>query len=110
MRGIASTACAAGARAGRGDGVSNRPRQARGNPGTRTAGRPSTRSSRSVLFPGKPVDAPAVACIAMVALVELALEAVEDVHHLVEARALERLAGLDGAVAAAADEHDRALL
>ena len=43
-------------------------------------------------------------------MVQLAFEAVHHVHHVLEAGALERLARLDGAVAAAADEHDGTLL
>src|SRR2546422_1643725 len=71
-------------------------------------GDPGERENRlSVLFPGKAVDTPTVAGVAVVGLVELALEAVQDVHHAVEARALQRLASLDGPVAAAADEHHR---
>jgi hypothetical protein len=63
-----------------------------------------------VLLPRKAVDAPAVAGVAMVVLVELALEPMEHVEHILEARALEGLARLDGAISAAADEDHRALV
>ena len=49
----------------------------------------------SVLFPGKPVDAPAGARVAVVVLVQLALEAVQHVGHVLEPGALQRLARLD---------------
>jgi hypothetical protein len=37
--------------------------------------------------------------------VEFAFEAVQHVDHLVEARRFERVAGIDGALARAADQH-----
>src|SRR5258706_1876005 len=64
----------------------------------------------SVLLPRKAVDAPAVAGVAVMILVELAFEPVEHVEYALETRALERLARLDRAIAAAADEHHRTLV
>src|SRR5438105_13564875 len=58
-----------------------------------------------VLLPRKAVDAPAVAGIAVMLVVELAFEAVEHIHHVLEAGAFERFARFERAVAAAADEH-----
>src|SRR5512142_3014514 len=70
----------------------------------RRAGERLRGSRRSILLPRQAFDAPSVARVAVVSLVQLALEAVEDVHHVPEPRLLERLARLERAVAAAPDE------
>src|SRR4051812_26242561 len=61
----------------------------------------------SGLLPGQTFLAPAADGAAMMFLVERPLEAFEHVVDLAEARLLERLAGADGALAAATDHHDR---
>src|SRR5688572_28665921 len=63
----------------------------------------------SALLPGQSLEAPAAARVAMVLLVELALEAVLHVGDAPEASPLELLAGFLRAIARAADEHDRPL-
>src|SRR5690606_16865854 len=59
------------------------------------------------LLPGQPVVAPAVELAALVAFVDVALEAVHDVDRVGEARGLQRLGGRRRALAAAADQHHR---
>ena len=61
-------------------------------------------SQGSALLPRQPVKPPSIQRAAMVGVVELAFEAVEDVDHVGEAGRFEREAGVDGADAAAADE------
>src|SRR5512134_622094 len=72
------------------------------------AARPAE-AARSALLPRQPFEAPAGPGAAVVLLVELAFEAVQHVPHFREAGFLERAAGVERAVAAAADEDDRAV-
>jgi hypothetical protein len=64
----------------------------------------------SALLPGQAFEAPAVHRAAMVVVVEFAFEAVQHVVHAGEAGGFERVAGIDRAVAAAADQHHGAVV
>ncbi len=61
------------------------------------------------LLPGKPLETPSGCRIALVLLVELALESVQYIIDIGEAYLLECDARIDGAIAAAANNHHRAV-
>jgi hypothetical protein len=73
----------------------------RGRAGTLEAGLPSA------LLPGQAVKAPAGELAALMALIERALEAFEDVVDLAESGLLQGEGRIDGALATATDDHHR---